>query len=144
MEPLTNIRQSSNLDHRVSDSSLQRTLILIQPVENDDGVGDVDGAGDLGTEVVLDRVGEGGEDNSSTEFGSGNGVVVDNFTLGSDELTTEQTGGKGDSGMNGGNGDGFGGIGGNNELYIPGGSIGRDDSSAESYLLKRLNIVQVG
>ena len=89
-------------------------------------------------------MGEGGEDNSSTEFGSGNGVVVDNFTLGSDELTTEQTGGKGDSGMNGGNGDGFGGIGGNNELYIPGGSIGRDDSSAESYLLKRLNIVQVG
>ncbi len=104
---------------------------MIQPVENDGGVGDVDGAGDLGTEVMLDRVGEGGGDNSSTEFGAGNGVVTDNFTLGSEELTTEQTGGKGNSGMNGGDGDGLGGIGGNNELYIQGGSIGRDDSSTE-------------
>jgi len=59
---------------------------MVEPVEDNGGVGDIDGVGVLRLEVELDSVGQGGGHYSSTELTTRNGIITDNFTLCGEEL----------------------------------------------------------
>ena len=93
MKPLTQITEPSNLNNRIPDSSFERTFVMMEPMEDNGGVGDIDGVDELGSEVMLGGVGEGGRHHCSTEFTTRDSTISNNLTLSRVKLAMKSTGG---------------------------------------------------